>query len=244
MQFSGVVALDGASLRVEEGEIFSLIGPNGSGKSTLFNCISGFTRPQRGSLHYGDRDLLALPPHGVVGAGIARTFQNLQTLPYMTVLDNVLLGAHHRIGLGGTLRRWFSPWQRAREEAMALEVLDFLGIGNFEGKYLGGQPYGIHKLVEIARALIAKPRLLLLDEPAAGMNEQETLEIAKIISEIREDLSITVVVVEHDMRLVMRISDRVGVLESGKLLTVGQPEEVRRHPEVIRTFLGEEAANA
>lgn len=127
---------------------------------------------------------------------------------------------------------------------MALEVLDFLGIANFEGKYLGGQPYGIHKLVEIARALIAKPRLILLDEPAAGMNEQETLEIAKIITEIREDLGITTVVVEHDMRLVMQISDRVGVLESGRLLTVGKPEEVRKHPEVIRTFLGEEAAHA
>ncbi len=241
MRFAGVKALDGASLSVEEGEIFSLVGPNGSGKSTLFNCISGLTRPQGGSLHFGDLDLLSLAPHGIVGAGIARTFQNLQILPYMTVLDNVLLGAHHRIGLGDTLRRCCSPWQRAREEAMALEVLDFLGIVNFEGRYLGGQPYGIHKLVEIARALVAKPRLILLDEPAAGMNEQETLEIAKIITEIREDLGITAVVVEHDMRLVMEISDRVGVLDSGRLITVGRPEEVRQHPEVIRSFLGEAA---
>ncbi len=241
MRFDGVVALDGATLRIEEGEIYALIGPNGSGKSTLFNCISGFSRPQRGGLSFGDVDLLALPPHGVVGAGISRTFQNLQTLPYMTVLDNVLLGAHRRIGVADTFRRWLSPGQRAREEAMALEVLDFLGIANFEGRYLGGQPYGIHKLVEIGRALVARPRMILLDEPAAGMNEQETLEIAKIITEIRDDLGVTPVVVEHDMRLVMQVSDRVGVLDSGRLVTAGRPEEVRRHPEVIRSFLGEDA---
>jgi len=246
MRFAGVVALERVSLAVEEGEIFSLIGPNGSGKSTLFNCISGFHRPQGGSLRFDGRDLLALPPHRIIGAGIARTFQNLQTLPYMTVLDNVLLGAHHRIRAGSTALRWFSRRQRGREEALALEVLDFLGIVNFEGRYLGGQPYGIRKLVEIARALVARPRLLLLDEPAAGMNDQETLEIAKIITEIREDLGITTVVVEHDMHLVMQVSDRVGVLDSGRLVTVGRPEEVRRHPEVIRSFLGPsgEAADA
>ena len=159
----------------------------------------------------------------------------------MTVLDNVLLGDHSKISNRETVTRWFSRRQREREEASALDVLDFLGLANYEQKYLSGQPYGIQKLVEIARALVVKPKLILIDEPAAGMNDQETMEIAKIISEIRDDLGITVLVVEHDMSLVMSISDRVCVLDSGNVLALGIPEEVREHPDVIRAFLGEEA---
>ena len=159
----------------------------------------------------------------------------------MTLLDNILLGAHSRLTVRDTINRWISRKEREREEAMALEVMDFLGIANFEKKYLTGQPYGIQKLVEIARALICKPKLILMDEPAAGMNDQETLEIAKIISEIRDVLDITVLVVEHDMNLVMNISDRICVLNSGKILAMGIPEEVKNHPEVIKVFLGDEA---
>ena len=159
----------------------------------------------------------------------------------MTLLDNVLLGAHHRLTVRDTFNRWISQKEREREEALALEIMDFLGIANFENKYLTGQPYGIQKLVEIARALICKPKLILMDEPAAGMNDQETLEIAKIISEIRDVLGITVLVVEHDMNLVMSISDRICVLDSGKILAMGLPEEVKNHPEVIKVFLGDEA---
>jgi branched-chain amino acid transport system ATP-binding protein len=139
-----------------------------------------------------------------------------------------------------TFTRWISRKEREREEALALEVMDFLGIANFEKKYLSGQPYGIQKLVEIARALICKPKLILIDEPAAGMNDQETLEIGKIISEIRDILKITVLVVEHDMNLVMNISDRICVLDSGRVLAMGEPEEVKNHPEVIKVFLGDE----
>ena len=163
MQFSGVVALNGVSFDVKEGEVFSLIGPNGSGKSTLFNCINGFCSPQRGSIKYNNVDLLARRPHEIVKYGISRTFQNLQNVPFMTLLDNILLGAHHSLTVRDTFTRWISRKEREREEALALEVMDFLGIANFEKKYLSGQPYGIQKLVEIARALICKPKLILID---------------------------------------------------------------------------------
>ncbi len=239
MQFSGVVALDDVSFDVKEGEIFSLIGPNGSGKSTLFNCINGFNRPQKGSISFDKINLLNKKPHQIITSGISRTFQNVQNVPFMTVLDNILLGAHQRIDKKSTIKRWVSRKQRLREEAMGLEILEFLGIANYEKKYMTGQPYGIQKLTEIARALVAKPKLILMDEPAAGMNDQETFEIAKIISEIREDLGITVLVVEHDMNLVMSISDRICVLDSGNILAIGKPEEVKNHPDVIRAFLGD-----
>ncbi len=227
MHFSGVVALDGVSLEVKEGEIFSLVGPNGSGKTTLFNCISGFVTPLRGTIQYGDKDILCIPPHRIIDVGISRTFQNLQNIPYMTVLDNVLLGNHSGIGNRETVRRWIS--QRPRK------------IEDYEQRYLSGQPYGIQKLVEIARALVSRPKLILIDEPAAGMNDQETMEIAKIIREIRDDLGVTVLVVEHDMSLVMAVSDRVCVLDSGTVVTIGEPAEVKAHPDVISAFLGEAA---
>ena len=241
VHFSGVVALDGVSLNVRQGEVFSLVGPNGSGKTTLFNCISGFVTPLRGTIDYGDVDLLSQPPHRIIRTGISRTFQNLQNIPYMTVLDNVLLGNHSGIGNRETIRRWVSRRQRALEEQTALKVLDFIGLANYEQKYLSGQPYGIQKLVEIARALVSQPKLILIDEPAAGMNDQETMEIAKIIGEIRDDLGITVMVVEHDMSLVMAVSDRVCVLDSGSVVTIGEPAEVKSHPGVISAFLGESA---
>ena len=241
MHFSGVRALDDVSFGVNEGEIFSLIGPNGSGKSTLFNCINGFCKPQQGSMIYNNINLKSIKPHEIVKKGISRTFQNLQNVPYMTLLENVLLGAHRRLTIQDTINRWLSQKEREREESLALEIMDFLGIANFEKKYLSGQPYGIQKLVEIARALICKPKLILMDEPAAGMNDQETLEIAKIITEIRDILGITVLVVEHDMKLVMSISDQICVLDSGKILALGKPDEVKNHPDVIKVFLGDEA---
>ena len=241
IHFSGVRAVDDVSFDVNEGEIFSLIGPNGSGKSTLFNCINRFCEPQKGNIIYNGIDLLKCKPHQIVDYGISRTFQNLQNVPYMTLLNNVLLGAHNRLTNRDTFNRWISQNEREREEGLALEVMDFLGIANLENKYLSGQPYGIQKLVEIARALICKPKMILMDEPAAGMNDQETLEIGNIISEISDVLGITVLVVEHDMNLVMSISDRICVLDSGKILAMGNPEEVKNHPEVIKVYLGEEA---
>ena len=239
MNFSGVRALDGVTFTVKEGEIFSLIGANGSGKSTLFNCINRYCIPEKGSIYYSEKNILDLLPHHISELGIARTFQNLQNVPYMTLLENVLLGAHKRLSNADLVRRWFFRKERLREETMALEVMSFLGIDNFEAKFLSGQPYAIQKLVEIARALISKPKLILLDEPAAGMNDQETLEISKIILEIRDILGITVLLVEHDMNLVMKISDRICVLDSGKIIALGDPEKVKNDPEVIRSYLGD-----
>lgn len=238
MQFSGVVALDDVSLTIKEGEILSLIGSNGSGKSTLFNCINRFNYPQEGSIYFGQHDLLKKHPHDIIKCGISRTFQNIQNIPFMTILDNILLGAHHLLNPKSIMKRLIFKTQREAEEAMGLEILDFLGIVNYEQKYIAGQPYGIQKLVEIARALIANPKLILMDEPAAGMNDQETYEIAKIISDIRSELGITVLVVEHDMNLVMSISDRVCVLDSGKVLAIGTPDDVKNNPNVIEAFLG------
>ena len=239
MRFSGLVALDEVSFSVKENEIFSLIGPNGSGKTTLFNCINGFNKPQNGSIHFNDEDLLGKKTHRIIHSGISRTFQNVQNIPFMTVLDNILLGANSRIDTLGIFKRWVSRDQRKVEESMALEIMDFLGMVNYEQKFMMGQPFGIQKLAEIARALVSKPKLILLDEPAAGMNDQETREIANIIRDIRDELGVTVLLVEHDMNLVMSISDRICVLESGKIIALGKPNEVKDDPKVIESYLGE-----
>ena len=239
MRFSGLVALDEISFSVKENEIFSLIGPNGSGKTTLFNCINGFNKPQNGTIHFNDEDLLGKKTHRIIHSGISRTFQNVQNIPFMTVLDNILLGANSRIDTAGMLKRWVSRDQRKAEESMALEIMDFLGMVNYEQKFMMGQPFGIQKLAEIARALVSKPKLILLDEPAAGMNDQETREIANIIRDIRDELGVTVLLVEHDMNLVMSISDRICVLESGKIIALGKPNEVKDDPKVIESYLGE-----
>lgn len=239
MRFSGLVALDEVSFSVKENEIFSLIGPNGSGKTTLFNCINGFNKPQNGTIHFNDEDLLGKKTHRIIHSGISRTFQNVQNIPFMTVLDNILLGANSRIDTAGMLKRWVSRDQRKAEESMALEIMDFLGMVNYEQKFMMGQPFGIQKLAEIARALVSKPKLILLDEPAAGMNDQETREIANIIRDIRDELGVTVLLVEHDMNLVMSISDRICVLESGKIIALGKPNEVKDDPKVIESYLGE-----
>ena len=240
MRFSGLVALDEVSFSVKENEIFSLIGPNGSGKTTLFNCINGFNKPQNGTIHFNDEDLLGKKTHRIIHSGISRTFQNVQNIPFMTVLDNILLGANSRIDTVGMLKRWVSRDQRKAEESMALEIMDFLGMVNYEQKFMMGQPFGIQKLAEIARALVSKPKLILLDEPAAGMNDQETREIANIIRDIRDELGVTVLLVEHDMNLVMSISDRICVLESGKIIALGKPNEVKDNPKVIESYLGED----
>jgi len=239
MRFSGLVALDEVSFSVKENEIFSLIGPNGSGKTTLFNCINGFNKPQNGTIHFNDEDLLGKKTHRIIHSGISRTFQNVQNIPFMTVLDNILLGANSRIDTAGMFKRWVSRDQRKAEESMALEIMDFLGMVNYEQKFMMGQPFGIQKLAEIARALVSKPKLILLDEPAAGMNDQETREIANIIRDIRDELGVTVLLVEHDMNLVMSISDRICVLESGKIIALGKPNEVKDNPKVIESYLGE-----
>jgi branched-chain amino acid transport system ATP-binding protein len=227
--FGGVVALDHVSMSVAEGEIAGLIGPNGAGKTTAFNVITRLYAPDAGRLAFGGQDLLRVPAHGIVGHGIARTFQNLALFHQMTVLDNVLVGAHTRIR---------SRRGEADARSDAGRALEYLGLTAFAGRPAAGLPFGTLKRVEIARALVSRPQLLLLDEPAGGLNHEEVEELAGLIGRMRDDYGLTVVLVEHHMNLVMRVSERVHVLNFGRKIAEGTPDEVRADSSVIEAYLG------
>ena len=230
LRFAGIVALDDVSLDVEERSIVGLIGPNGAGKTTAFNVITRLYKPDEGEVEFDGKSLLRTPPYRVIRRGIARTFQNVEVFPTMSVLENVLVGAH-------SVSR-FQTERSARRSAN--EVLELVGLGPVASRRAAGLPFGTLKRVELARALASRPRLLLLDEPAGGLNHEEVLELGSFIRRLRDELKLTLLVVEHHMGLVMRISDHVHVLNFGKTIAAGTPQEVQRNQNVIDAYLGGE----
>jgi branched-chain amino acid transport system ATP-binding protein len=241
MDFGGIKAVDGVSFTVEPGEVFTIIGPNGAGKTTIFNLVSRIYDPTDGHLIFLDEEITRLPPHEIAGRGIARTFQNIELFEHATVLQNLLLGRHVHKRTRFVEELLFLPKVRRFElehRAAAERVIDFLDLQPHRDSLIVNLPYGVRKVVELARALCTEPKLLLLDEPSSGLNVEETDDMAFWIQDIRELLGITVLMVEHDMRLVSAVSDRVLALDYGRLIAAGTASEVQAHPEVIKAYLG------
>lgn len=243
ISFGGLKAVDKVSFEINNGEIMGLIGPNGAGKTTIFNLITQFYKLDEGGIFFIGDDITKLRPHNVIKKGISRTFQNVELFKSMTVMDNLLVGQHSIIDYNIVqgifrIKKVKEEEKKAREKAY--EILKILGIEEYALFYASHLPYGIQKLVELGRALVSNPKLIILDEPAAGMNDVETKEFSKKILQVKENFDLTILLIEHDMSVVMSICDRVIVLNFGKRIAYGTPEEIQSNPEVIKAYLGEE----
>lgn len=241
VHFGGVKAVDGVSFTVDEGEVFAIIGPNGAGKSTIFNLISRIYEPTRGTIHFEGEDIVGLKAHDIARLGISRTFQNIELFDHSTVLANLLMGRHTHRATNFISDILFLPKVRREERAhrkRVEEVIEFLELEAYRNKMIAGLPYGVRKVVEIGRALAIGPRLILLDEPASGLSVEESQDVAFWIEDLRRDMGITVLMVEHDMSLVTQVSDRVLAVANGRPLAMGTPQEVQEHPDVQAAYLG------
>jgi branched-chain amino acid transport system ATP-binding protein len=241
LHFGGLKAVDSVSFAVEKGEILSIIGPNGAGKSSIFNLISRIYPPTSGKIYFEDQDITDQPAYEIAGLGIARTFQNIELFENATMLSNLLVGRHRH----STTQLWqellFLPSVRAGEKLhrrRVEQVIEFLDLEAYRDKLISGLPYGVRKVIELARALCSEPKLILLDEPSSGLNVEETDDMSFWIRDMKTELGITVLMVEHDMTLVNRVSDRVIALNYGRVLAMGSPSEVQRHPDVVAAYLG------
>jgi len=246
IRFGGLVAVDRVTLNVEPGSIFSIIGPNGAGKTTIFNCVSGLYKPDSGKIYFKGEDITGLKPYRIAQKGIARTFQNIELFSRMTTMENLMLGRHLHMKTGvwsGStfFRRGSKAAQEEIEHRGHVErIIDLLDLQSARNQFVGGLPFGTQKLVELGRALALEPELLLLDEPSAGMNSEEKQDLIFWIKDIQDELGVTILLIEHDMRMVMDISDRILAINFGKPIAEGIPEEVQRHPEVLKAYLGED----
>ena len=246
IRFGGLVAVDRVTLNVEPGSIFSIIGPNGAGKTTIFNCVSGLYKPDSGKIYFKGEDITGLKPYRIAQKGIARTFQNIELFSRMTTMENLMLGRHIHMKTGvwsGStfFRRGSNAAQEEIEHRGHVErIIDLLDLQSARNQFVGGLPFGTQKLVELGRALALEPELLLLDEPSAGMNSEEKQDLIFWIKDIQDELGVTILLIEHDMRMVMDISDRILAINFGKPIAEGIPEEVQRHPEVLKAYLGED----